>query len=331
MLAAPPSAEQWQDCRSPAVSGHLEVAVHTVFVLALPGTIAFDLATPIEIFGRIPGYRVEVCAAAPLVDAGPVRLAVAHGLGALAGAGTIVVPGRHDPVAPLPGPTLDALRGAARAGTRIASICVGAFTLAAAGLLDGRRATTHWAAAEDFRRLYPAVDLDPGVLYVDSGQFITSAGATAGIDMCLHLVRRDHGAAAAADAARLAVAPLHRDGGQAQFIARPAAPPGDEGLAPVLAWLAANAGRDLTLAGIAARAGLSVRTLNRRFHDETGLSPMQWLAAARVRRAQELLETTDLGVERIARLAGFASPTNFRARFKRAAGVTPQAYRTTFR
>jgi transcriptional regulator GlxA family with amidase domain len=127
------------------------------------------------------------------------------------------------------------------------------------------------------------------------------------------------------------VAPLHRDGGQAQFIARPAVPPGDEGLAPVLAWLAGNPDRELTLAGIAARAGLSVRTLNRRFHDETGVSPMQWLAAARVRRAQELLETTDHGVERIARLAGFASPTNFRAQFKRAAGVTPQAYRTTFR
>ncbi|WP_433087848.1 GlxA family transcriptional regulator [Dactylosporangium sp. CA-052675] len=304
--------------------------MHTVVVLALPDTIAFDLATPIETLGRVPGYRVEVCAATGVVDAGPMRIAVRHGLEALATADTIVVPGRGAD-APADPATLDALRAAAAAGTRITSICVGAFTLAEAGLLDGRRATTHWAAAAEFRRRYPRVDLDPDVLYVDSGQFVTSAGATAGVDMCLHLVRRDHGAAAAAHASRLAVAPLHRDGGQAQYIARPAAPPDDAGLGPVLAWLERHAHRDLSLAEIAAHAGLSVRTLNRRFHEETGSSPMRWLAAARVRRAQELLETTGHGVERIAHLAGFVSPTNFRAQFKRATGVTPQAYRTTFR
>jgi transcriptional regulator GlxA family with amidase domain len=200
--------------------------VHTVFVLALADTIAFDLATPIEVLGRVrlpagqAGYRVLVCGSEPMVDAGPLRLAVDHSLHALAGADTVIVPGRCDPAAPVPTAALDALRDAAAAGTRIASICVGAFTLAAAGLLDDRRATTHWAAAEQLRAAFPAVELDPEVLYVDTGQFITSAGATAGVDMCLHLVRRDYGAAIAADASRQAVAPLPRAGGQAQFIVR---------------------------------------------------------------------------------------------------------------
>ncbi|GAA2326556.1 GlxA family transcriptional regulator [Dactylosporangium salmoneum] len=312
--------------------------MHRVLVLALPDTIAFDLATPVEVLGRVrlaggrPGYRVEVCGPEAQVDAGPVRLVVHSGLDALARADTIVVPGRNHPERGVPGEVIDALRAAAAAGVRIASICVGAFTLAAAGLLDGRRATTHWAAAEHFRRRYPSVELDPGVLYVDSGQFVTSAGATAGVDMCLHLVRRDYGAAVAASASRLAVAPLHRDGGQAQFIVHPGpAAPGAPGLGAVLAWMQEHAHRNVSLSEVAARAGLSVRTLNRRFHAETGRTPMQWLAGARIRRAQELLESTDLGVERIAALAGFASPTNFRAQFKRSAGVTPQAYRMAFR
>jgi len=310
--------------------------VHTVFVLALPDTIAFDLATPIEVLGRVrlpdgqPGYRVLACGSEPMVDAGPLRLAVDHRLDALAGADTVIVPGRYDPTAPVPTAALDALRAAAAAGTRIASICVGAFTLAAAGLLDHRRATTHWAAAERLRAAFPAVELDPEVLYVDTGQFITSAGATAGVDMCLHLVRRDYGAAIAADASRQAVAPLHRDGGQAQFIVRPATRTAQTGLGTVLEWLQAHAYDDLTLADVAAQAGLSVRTLNRRFHDETGHTPMQWVTAVRIRRAQELLESTDHGVDRIAHLVGFASPAHFRVQFKRLSGVTPQAYRTTW-
>jgi transcriptional regulator GlxA family with amidase domain len=190
--------------------------VHTVVVLALPDTIAFDLSTPVEIFGRVrlpggrPGYRVQACATDPVVTAGPLRLSADHGLDALAHADTIVVPGRNDPSAATPGAVVDALRDAAAAGTRIASIWVGAFTLAAAGLLDGRRATTHWAAAERFRFAFPAVDLDPAVLYVDSGQVVTSAGAIAGVDMCLHLVGRDYGTAAAAEASRLACSRGHR-------------------------------------------------------------------------------------------------------------------------
>ncbi|WBB68841.1 helix-turn-helix domain-containing protein [Micromonospora sp. WMMD812] len=311
--------------------------MHTVFVLALPGTIAFDLATPIDVLGRVrlpggqAGYRTLVCGSEPVVDAGPLRLAVDHSLDALADADTVIVPGRYDPAASVPTAALDALRAAAAAGTRIASICVGAFTLAAAGLLDHRRATTHWAAAEQLQAAFPAVQVDPEVLYVDAGQFITSAGATAGVDMCLHLVRRDYGAAVAADASRQAVAPLHRDGGQAQFIVRPGAGAGEIGLGAVLEWLESHAFEKLTLADVATRAGLSVRTLNRRFHEETGRTPMQWVTAVRIRRAQELLESTEHGVDRIAHLVGFMSPAHFRAQFKRLSGVTPQAYRTTFR
>ncbi|WP_329100638.1 helix-turn-helix domain-containing protein [Micromonospora sp. NBC_01699] len=311
--------------------------MHTVVVLALPDTIAFDLTTPIEVFGRVrlpggrPGYRVQVCADEPTVTAGPIRLATDHGLDALTRADTIVVPGRNDPSAATPAAVADALREAAAAGTRIASICVGAFTLAAAGLLDGRRATTHWAATDRFRAAFPGVDLDPDVLYVDSGQIVTSAGATAGIDMCLHLVGRDYGAAVAADASRLTVAPLHRDGGQAQFIVRAGPGPTAPALAHVLEWIEENSHRDIDLGDLADRAAMSIRTLNRRFHEETGHTPMQWLNGVRIRRARELLETTDHGIDRVARQVGFTSPTNFRTQFKRVSGVAPRAYRGTFR
>ncbi|WP_433689271.1 GlxA family transcriptional regulator [Micromonospora carbonacea] len=311
--------------------------MHTVLVLALPDTIAFDLATPIEVLGRArlasgrPGYQVQICGSEPVIDAGPLRLAVDHGLDALSHADTIIVPGRNDPAAAVPASALDALRAAAATGTRIASICVGAFTLAATGLLDGRQATTHWAAADQFRSAFPAVSLNPEVLYIDAGQFITSAGATAGVDMCLHLVRRDHGAAVSADASRLAVAPLHRDGGQAQYIGRPNAPTTGAGLDTVLAWIETHAHEKITLATLADRARLSVRTLNRRFREQTGQTPMQRVTAARVRRAQELLQTTDLGIDHIAHLAGFASPAHFRTQFKRLSGVAPHAYRNTFR
>jgi transcriptional regulator GlxA family with amidase domain len=311
--------------------------MHTVVVLALPDTIAFDLSTPIEVFGRVrlpggrPGYRLRTCSTEPVVTAGPLRLSTDHGIDALAHADTVVVPGRNDPSAATPAAVIDALRDAAAAGTRIASICVGAFTLAAAGLLNGRRATTHWAAAEQFRIAFPAVELDPDVLYVDGGQVVTSAGATAGVDMCLHLVSRDYGAAVAADASRLAVAPLHRDGGQAQFILRNNPGPAAAGLVRVLEWIEENAHRDLSLEDIASRAAMSTRTLNRRFHEETGRTPMQWLNAVRIRQAQALLETTDHGVDRIAHQVGFTSPTNFRTQFKRISGVAPQAYRNTFR
>jgi transcriptional regulator GlxA family with amidase domain len=315
--------------------------MHTVAVLALPDTIAFDLATPVEVFGRVelvsgePGYRILVCGAAPVVTAGPLRIATDYGLEDLAAADTIVVPGRNDVTVPTSPEVLMALRDAFDRGARIASICSGAFTLAEAGLLDGKRATTHWVAVEAFLAAFPSVRLDPDVLYVDEGQVLTSAGASAGLDLCLHMVARDHGAAVAAHAARLAVAPLHRSGGQSQFILRnrPAANHIAERteLDDVLVWLEREAHRDIALGDIATEASVSVRTLNRRFQAETGQTPMQWLTGVRVRHAQQFLETTSHGVERIGRDVGFASAANFREQFRRLTGVSPQHYRNTFR
>ncbi|OAA21883.1 transcriptional regulator containing an amidase domain and an AraC-type DNA-binding HTH domain [Frankia sp. EI5c] len=310
--------------------------MHTIAVLALPDVIAFDLATPVEIFGRArlpdgrPAYRVVVCGAESTVDAGPLRFSVNAGLAEFRRADTIVVPGRNRPEVPTGAPVIDALRAAAGEGTRIASLCVGAFTLAEAGLLDGHRATTHWLAADDLARRYPAVRVDADVLYIDNGLVLTSAGAAAGLDLCLHMIRRDHGVAVAADAARIAVAPLHRSGGQAQFIVRNSPGHPTATLENVLAWIEHNAHRDLALADIATAAHTSVRTLNRRFHAETGQSPMEWVTGVRLRHAQELLETTDHGIERIARQVGFTSVSNFRTHFRRLVGVTPHEYRATF-
>jgi transcriptional regulator GlxA family with amidase domain len=315
--------------------------VHTVAVLALPDTIAFDLSTAVETFGRVvlpsgePGYRVLVCGCERVVSAGPLRIGTDHGIEETAEADTIVVPGRNDVTVGTPDDVLRALKSGYAAGTRIASICSGAFTLAEAGLLDDRRATTHWLAADLFRAAFPAVHLDPDVLYVDEGQVLTSAGASAGLDLCLHMVARDYGAAVAADAARLAVAPLHRSGGQAQFILRNQAPAkhiaAQTELDDVLGWIEINAYRDLTLHDVAARAAVSVRTLNRRFQAETGQTPMQWVTGVRVRHAQQLLESTSYGVERVGREVGFTSPANFREQFRRLTGVAPQNYRNTFR
>jgi transcriptional regulator GlxA family with amidase domain len=253
----------------------------------------------------------------------------------LAGADTVVVPGRNEAAPEVPEEVLAALRGACERGARIASICSGAFTLAAAGLLDGRRATTHWVAADLFRARYPAVELDPDVLYVDDGQILTSAGASAGLDLCLHMVQLDHGSSIAATAARLAVAPLHRSGGQAQFIVRNQLPAkaiaAHTTLDAVLGWIEQNAGSELTLADIASVGSMSIRTLNRRFQAETGQTPMQWVTGVRVRHAQQMLESTSEGVEKIGRLAGFSSPANFRDQFRRLTGVAPQTYRSTFR
>ncbi|MFJ3913484.1 GlxA family transcriptional regulator [Streptomyces vinaceus] len=311
--------------------------MHTVAVLALDGVIAFDLSTPIEVFGRTrlpdgrPAYRVRVCAPTREVDAGAFTLKAPWPLQTLAEADTIVLPGVADPDVPFPPEVLDALREAAGRGTRIASICTGAFVLAATGLLDGLRATTHWVAAPLLAARYPAIEVDPDVLYVDNGQFLTSAGAAAGLDLSLHLIRRDLGSAVAADAARLSVMPLERDGGQAQFIVHehPPAPRGST-LEPLLRWMEENARRELTLDEVAARAGMSVRTLNRRFREHTGTSPLQWLHRARVRQAQYLLETTGHPVERIASQVGFGSPTAFRDRFRRITGTSPNAYRRAF-
>ncbi|NKY87325.1 GlxA family transcriptional regulator [Nocardia veterana] len=311
--------------------------MHTVAVLALPQVVSFDLATPVEAFTRTrlpdgrPGYRVRVCAEHPEVDAGVFTLRAPWGLAGLEGADTVVVPGTADPAAAISPAVRDALRGAAARGTRIASICTGTFTLAATGLLDGLRATTHWIAAAQLAAAYPEIEVDPDVLYVDNGRILTSAGAAAGLDLCLHMIRRDYGSAVAADTARLSVMPLEREGGQAQFIVHgyPPTPRGSV-LEPVLGWLENHLDTELTLDDIAAQAGVSTRTLIRRFREHTGTTPLQWLHRARIRRAQHLLESTGHSIERIAAQVGFGSPTAFRERFKRTTGVTPHAYRRSF-
>ncbi|MFE1775819.1 GlxA family transcriptional regulator [Streptomyces sp. NPDC059008] len=312
--------------------------MHTVAVLALDQVIPFDLSTPLEVFARsrLPdgraGYRVRVCAEQPEVDAGAFTLRAPWGLDALREADTIVVPGTTDESGTLSPAVRKALEQAAADGTRIASICVGTFILAAAGLLDGLRATTHWIGAAHLAAAYPDIDVDPDVLYVDNGQILTSAGGAAGLDLCLHMIRRDYGSAVAADAARLSVMPLEREGGQAQFIVQQHPPtPRGATLEPLLAWLQDNIARDLTLADIATRAGLSTRTLLRHFSEQTGSTPLQWLHRARVRQAQHLLESTDHSVERIGAQVGFGSATTFRDRFKRTTGVSPHTYRRTFR
>ncbi|QIS21468.1 GlxA family transcriptional regulator [Nocardia terpenica] len=312
--------------------------MHTVAVLALDHVVPADLSTPIEAFGRARladgrrPYRVRVCAPTPRVVTETFEIVAPHGLDALHTADTIIVPGCSEDAAPPDIRALDALRAAAASGTRIASVCTGAFVLAAAGLLDGLAATTHWQAADLLAERYPRIEVRPDVLYVDNGRILTSAGAAAALDLCLHMIRRDLGSAIAADTARLSVVPLEREGGQAQFIVRPTPPaPRGSQLEPVLSWIEEHLAEDLTLADLARRSGFSERTFSRRFRDQLGTTPVQWLLHTRVRRAQYLLETTDHGVERIAAQTGFGSPTAFRDRFKRIVGVTPQSYRSSFR
>lgn len=306
--------------------------MHVVAVLAVHGVIPFDLSIPCEVFGRVrlananDEYDVRVCGEAAEVRARGFSIRAPWTLDDLAGADTVVVPGVEDPTMPVPDAVVTALRAAGARGARIASICSGTFILAAAGLLDGRRATTHWLAAGLLARRHPAVTVDPGVLFVDEGRIVTAAGASAGLDMCLHLLRRDHGHGVAAHAARLAVAPLDRDGGQAQFI-RHEAPGSAASLAALLDWMRENAHRPLSVDELARQAAASPRTFARRFREQTGTTPLQWLITARVRRAQELLETTPLSLEEVASAAGFDGAAALRDRFRRMVGVSPKAYR----
>ena len=309
--------------------------MHKVAILALDGVVAFDLGLACEIFGRAPSangdpaYQVRVCGDAERVPAQGFDVGVPYGLDVVAWADTVVIPGVDDPSQAVATPVIAALKEAWRGGARLVSICTGAFVLAATGLLDGRRATTHWLSTEAFAHRYPAVLLDPQVLFVDEGRIVTSAGALAGMDMCLHLVRRDQGQKAAAQAARLAVAPLHRDGGQAQFI-RHDLPSSNASLAPLLDWMLVNLDMPLCVESLAARAATSPRTFARRFRDQTGTTPLQWLLMARVRRAQELLETSLHSIDAIAAATGFEASVTFRARFQRIVGVSPTTYRRRF-
>ncbi|MFD0922485.1 GlxA family transcriptional regulator [Saccharopolyspora rosea] len=315
---------------------------HRIAVLVRPGLLPMELGIVHQLFSQAAGpdgqplYEVVTCAATP----GQVRttadfpVGVAHGPEALAEADTVFVPASDEDYAPpadgrLTPELADAL-GRIRPHARIASICTGAFVLAGAGLLDGRRATTHWNAVDRFRSRYPDVDLDPDVLYVDEGTVLTSAGEASGIDLCLHMIRQDHGSAVANEVARSTVVPAHRDGGQAQFIRRAVPEPGQSSTGRAREWALRNLGDVLTLRELASRESMSVRTFTRRFRDETGMSPLQWLTRQRVERARQLLEETDLPVDRIARDAGFGTAASLRQHLRAQLGTSPSAYRSTF-
>ena len=309
--------------------------MHDIAILVLDGVVSFDLGIACEVFGHArlaggePAYRVQVCGWSRRVRTRTFDLEVPHGLDRVAVADTVVVPGVEDPDAAVPEPVLEALRAAWARGARLVSICTGAFVLAEAGMLDDRRATTHWLGTAEFRRRFPKVILDAQVLFVDEGRIVTSAGALAGMDMCLHLVARDHGQAVATYAARLAVAPLHRDGGQAQFI-RHDLPPASDSLAPLLDWMLAHLHRPLAVEALAAKVNTSPRTFARRFRQQTGTTPLRWLLTARVRRAQEMLELGSYTIEAVAMATGFQAPVTFRARFQQIVGISPSAYRRRF-
>jgi transcriptional regulator GlxA family with amidase domain len=318
-------------------------AMHRVVVLALPNVIPFELSVPSRIFctahgpGGEPLYEVITCTldGGPVATAADYTIAVEHDAGTLASADTVVIPaaagfaditGRES----LPPELLDAL-ALVRPGTRVVSICIAGFVLAAAGLLDGRPATTHWRHAERFARLFPNVRMDSDVLFVDDGDVLTSAGASAGVDLCLHLVRRDHGSEIANQVARLCIVPPWRDGGQAQYVERPVPEPSAAGTAPTRAWALQHLSTPLQLADLAEHAGMSRRTFTRHFRHEVGQSPGQWLLQQRVELARNLLETTDLPVDRVAEQAGFGTAASLRQHLHASVGVSPHAYRRTFR
>ena len=306
---------------------------HRVVALVTPPQGIFELACAREVFARSPHYSFSVCTETPAaVGTGDgFALLVDADLGALDDADTVIVPGWRREDAPSPA-ILDALRRAHGRGARLATICGGAFALAATGLLDGRTATTHWAGADQLAAKFPLVRVDPAVLYVADADIATSAGAGAGIDLCLHLVRTDFGAAHAAELARHLVMPPHRDGGQAQFIAPAAAPPPlDDAFGELLDWVSGRLAEPISVEDMAARLRVSERTLARRFAEALGTSPGQWLLGRRINAARALLEQTDLSVDAIALRVGLASATNLRRRFHRALRTTPAAYRRSFR
>jgi transcriptional regulator GlxA family with amidase domain len=319
------------------------MAAHRVAVLALPGVFPFELGIASRIMGSAerqdgtPLYRVSTCT----LDGAPVRtdadfsIVPDHDARIVRRADTLVVPspaGR--------GPLFDAgvldtdvgeVLAGRRRGARIVSICIASYVLAAAGLLDGRRATTHWQRADEFRRLFPQVLLDPDVLFVDDGDVLTSAGVAAGIDLCLHIVRRDHGSDVARRVARQCIVPPWRDGGQSQYVERSVPLAGIASTAATRTWALEHLDRALTLAQLAEHAHMSVRTFTRRFREEVGTSPQQWIAQQRIDAVRRLLETTELPVEQIADRAGFGTAASMRQHLRVAIGVSPTAYRRTFR
>ncbi len=322
-------------------------AAHRIVVPITDNVPIFEAAVACEVFGRtrqdfpVPWYDVVLCAAggAGVRTAEGLALPDGRGLEELETADTVIVPACADLQGDPPSELLEALRAAHARGARIASICTGAFTLAAAGLLDGRRATTHWMHADELTRRWPTVDLDPNVLYTQDGQIFTSAGECAGLDLCLHLVRLDHGSRVANALARRMVISPYRDGGQAQYIDPPTAGLGSStgsgdgsgGLGPVLDWARLHLHQPLTVDDLATRAAMSQRTFLRRFRALTATTPLQWLVHERVARARELLETTDDTIDRIAERCGFGTAQSLRAHFTRINQVGPHRYRQTFR
>lgn len=298
----------------------------------------FEFSCVAEVFGLPrpefgPGwYRFETAARGAL----PVRAGYGSsmqpdgGYERLVDAGTVVLPGWNASDAPTDPALIEALLEAHRRGARVLSICSGAFLLAATGLLDGRRAATHWMYADELQRMYPKVHVDPRALYIDEGQVLTSAGSAAGLDLGLHLVRRDHGSELANRLARRLVIPPHREGGQAQYIERPVFPADRDAIARVLEVMLSKLEQDLPVSTLADMASMSERTFMRRFKQKTGVTPATWLAAARVYRARELLEATGLSIEQIATRCGLGSPTNFRHHFQRRIGTSPSQYRVQF-
>jgi transcriptional regulator GlxA family with amidase domain len=315
---------------------------HRVAVLVFSPVSVFELAVACEVFGidrsamGVPNYDVRICTYddPPLHTNGSgFTIDTPHRLETLAWADTIIVPGWPSPKKAPPAPEVcAALRKAHRRGVRFASLCSGAYVLAAAGLLDGARATTHWMYTDDFAARYPQIDVDPGVLYVGDGQVWTSAGTAAAIDLCLHFVRMDHGAEVANVVARRMVVPAHRDGGQAQYVQAPVPETcSDDDLATTLDWAVEHLDQELEVEDLARRAKMSPRTFARRFKLATGTTPLQWLLTQRVVLAQRLLEGTDLPIETVAGRCGFGSAATLRQRFGRVVGTAPVAYRQTFR
>ena len=309
--------------------------IHRVVVLVLDGAKPLDVGIPAQVFAGRPTmpYRVRVCGAAAGLVAGGDGLSyhVAEGVEAFEQADTIFIPGYREPVTTEPpAAVVAALRAAYRRGTRLAAISTGAFTLAATGLLDGRRATTHWHYTRALAERHPLVDVDENVLFVDEGGVLTSAGAASGIDLCLHLVRRDHGVGLSNIVARRLVAAPYRSGGQAQYVPRSVPEPLGDVFAGTREWALARLGDPLTLEALARNARVSARTFSRRFAEDTGYTPMQWVLRARVDLARELLERTGLGVEQIAGRVGLGTAANLRLHFQRILGTSPTEYRHTF-
>lgn len=309
-----------------------------IAVVAFDQISPFHLSVPCVVFGDthpgIPQFNLKVCAA----EAGPINttagfsLGITHTLSVLQTADTIIIPSWRNPTERPPEDLLNGLSAAQQRGAQVVGLCLGAYVLAEAGLLNGRRATTHWAYAQDFARRYPAILVDPDVLYIEDGNVLTSAGTAAGIDCCLHMIRQHYGAESANSIARRLVVPPHRQGGQAQFIEQPIPSSARSSrLSELIDWVRANLHQTHTVDSLADRVLMSRRTFTRHFRHLIGMTIIEWLHAERLAMTQRLLEGSDHSIEAISALVGFGSPESLRLHFRRAFGVSPIAWRKTFR